>query len=89
MKPRVKYAANLRPVNGERAGAMSPADFNRILEKLDLSQVAAARLLDVNERTVRRWATGDSPVLPTVARFLRFLARAKISPVKVMETLAE
>jgi hypothetical protein len=49
---------------------------------------AQLRLLGVNERTARRWATGDYPIPPPAARFLRYLARAKISPIAVMETLA-
>lgn len=71
-----------------RADAMPADEFNRVLEELGLSQNAAARLLGVNGRSVRRWAAGEAKVLPPAGRFLRYLARAKISPIKVMETLA-
>jgi DNA-binding transcriptional regulator YiaG len=62
-------------------------EFNRLLDELGLGQMAAARLLGVNGRTVRRWAAGKANVLPSAARFLRFLVKAKISPITVMETL--
>lgn len=82
-----KFTAHLTPIEPD-PDAMSPDDLARVLEQLELSQTAAARLLGVDERTMRRWIVGHYPVSPTAARFLRFLARAKISPITVMETLA-
>jgi DNA-binding transcriptional regulator YiaG len=81
------FTPHLTPADPERVDAMSEAEFNRLLDELGLSQMAAARLLGVNARTIRRWAAGEADVLATAARFLRFLVRAKISPVTVMETL--
>jgi DNA-binding transcriptional regulator YiaG len=66
---------------------MTPTEFATVIEELGLSQQAAARLLGINERTPRRWMEGV-PIPQPVARFLRFLLRAKISPMTVMETLA-
>jgi DNA-binding transcriptional regulator YiaG len=89
-KPRSRpaFTPHLTPVTRiVQPDAMSADEFNDLLRRLKLSQSAAARLLGVNGRTVRRWATGDTPILPVAARFVRFLARAKISPITVMETL--
>jgi DNA-binding transcriptional regulator YiaG len=90
-KPRSRpaFTLHLTPVARiVQPDAMSAEEFVDLLGALKLSQNAAARLLGVNERTVRRWAAGDTPILPVAARFVRFLARAKISPITVMETLA-
>ena len=46
---------------------MSPQQFRDVLRRLRLSQVQAARRLSVNERTVRRWAAGDSRIPESVA----------------------
>jgi len=87
-KPR-QFTPHLTPVGRRRRNPddMTAAEFLAVIEELELSQTAAARLLGVNERTPRRWIEG-TPVPAPVARFLRFLVRAKISPVTVMETLA-
>jgi DNA-binding transcriptional regulator YiaG len=66
---------------------VSPAEIRRLLHDLDLSQVDAAALLGVNDRTMRRWTSGSALILPVAARFLRFLAKEKISPVTVMKLL--
>lgn len=44
---------------------MSPGEFRRILARLGLSQVDAARLLGVNERTIRRYLQGDHTLTRT------------------------
>jgi DNA-binding transcriptional regulator YiaG len=88
-RSRPAFTAHLTPIAGEPpSDAMSPEEFAEILEQLNLSQLAVGRLLGVDARTPRRWAMGQVPIQPPVARFLRFLARAKISPVFIMETLA-
>jgi len=51
---------------------MTPAAYREALDTLGLSQLAAARLLGVNGRTSRRWAS-DRDVLPPAARFLQYL----------------
>jgi DNA-binding transcriptional regulator YiaG len=72
-----------------RGDVMPREELERILRQLKLSQSAAGRLLGVDERNVRRWLAGEYPVFPPAARFLRFLVGAKISPITVMETLAQ
>jgi DNA-binding transcriptional regulator YiaG len=36
---------------------MTPEELRAILKELDLSQLAAARFLGVNERTLRHWVS--------------------------------
>jgi DNA-binding transcriptional regulator YiaG len=52
---------------------MTPEQYRAAIEQLGLSQVAAAKLLGVDERTSRRWANGERDVPPPAARFLRYL----------------
>lgn len=52
---------------------MTPDEYRTALESLDLSQVGAARLLGVDERTSRRWAIGERPIPGPAERFLRYL----------------
>lgn len=52
---------------------MTPDEYRETIEKLGLSQVAAARLLGVDDRTSRRWASGERDVPPPAQRFLRYL----------------
>jgi hypothetical protein len=58
---------------------MTPAQYRDALARLDLTQVAAARLLGINDRTSRRWAQygahGTSEIL------LRLLLTGRIKPV--------
>jgi len=44
------------------AAAHRGANVERLLEKAGLSQRGAARALEINERTMRRYCAGDSPV---------------------------
>lgn len=52
---------------------MTPDEYRSTIETLGLSQVAAARLLGVDERTSRRWANGERDIPPRADRFLRYL----------------
>jgi DNA-binding transcriptional regulator YiaG len=52
---------------------MTPDEYRTIIERLGLSQVAAAHLLGVDARTSRRWASGERDIPPPAQRFLRFL----------------
>jgi DNA-binding transcriptional regulator YiaG len=67
---------------------MPAREFNRILGRLDLSLLAAAELLGVNDRTLRRWPSGAYPITPPAARFLCFLARTGRSPAGVMKLIS-
>jgi DNA-binding transcriptional regulator YiaG len=68
---------------------MTPVEYRAARTTLDLSHSAAARLLGVDARTSRRWEDGTRDVLPTAARFLRFLIVRKIKPAAVHRALGE
>ena len=53
---------------------MTPDELRAQLDRLGLTQVGAARLLDVDERTVRRWATGNVPIPRAVEMLLPLLS---------------
>ncbi len=67
---------------------MTPEEYRETLAALELSQLGAARLLGVNDRTARRWALGEAEIPPPAARFLLFLRGAKIPPDRVLKVLA-
>jgi hypothetical protein len=52
---------------------MTKDDYRAALVVLDLSQVAAAKFFRVNERTSRRWASGDQDVAPITERQIRMM----------------
>lgn len=52
---------------------MTPDEYRETIEKLGLTQSAAARLLGVDDRTSRRWACGERDIPPPAQRFLRYL----------------
>jgi len=58
---------------------MTPDEYRAAIERLGLSQIAAARLLGVDERTSRRWACGEREVPPPAQRFLRYLIATRRS----------
>jgi hypothetical protein len=53
---------------------VTPAKLQKLLDAAGLSQRAAARALDINERTMRRYVAGDQ-VIPRVVEYaLRWVA---------------
>ena len=66
---------------------MTADQYRNALAALDLSQVGAARLLGVDERTSRRWANGERDIPPPAERFLLFMIRAGIAPASVIRVL--
>jgi hypothetical protein len=60
---------------------MTPAQYRDALARLDLTQVAAARLLGIDDRTSRRWAQygthGPSEIL------LRLLLTGRLRPADI------
>ena len=65
---------------------MNHKQYREAIERLGLSQVAAARLLQVDPRTSRRWASGETKVPWTVAVVLEYLAKERTR--LAMEALA-
>ena len=57
---------------------MTGEDFRAALETLSLTQGGAARFLDVDERTVRRWVTDGPP--RSVELLLRLIQRHELNP---------
>jgi DNA-binding transcriptional regulator YiaG len=58
---------------------VTPKQFNAALDSVGLSQVAAAKMFNANDRTVRRWALGERGIPPTVCILLRLLLSHKIT----------
>lgn len=66
---------------------MTASDYREILARLELTQIQAARLLGVDERTSRRWAIGERAVPPPAARFLRYLLLTNRSAAQAVRLL--
>lgn len=49
---------------------MTPDEFCREMDRLGLTQLGAAELMGVNDRTIRRWMRGERPIPPLVSTFL-------------------
>jgi DNA-binding transcriptional regulator YiaG len=56
---------------------MTKNQYRAMLERLELTQAAAAAVLGVDARTSRKWANGERPVDETAARFLTYLANTQ------------
>jgi DNA-binding transcriptional regulator YiaG len=52
---------------------MTPKQFNAALERLVLTQVGAAKLLGLTDRTVRNYAAGATPIPEATAKLLQLL----------------
>ena len=52
---------------------MSPSHLRAILERLSLSQMDAARFLEVDGRTMRRWISGEVIIPKSVQIVFRLL----------------
>jgi DNA-binding transcriptional regulator YiaG len=64
-----------------RSGSnMTHTQFEAARNKLGLTQAQVGRLVDVEPRTVRRWAAGEQPVPVGVAMIMRLLIKHNISP---------
>jgi plasmid maintenance system antidote protein VapI len=53
---------------------MTALQLQRLLDRAGLSQRGAAKALEINERTMRKYVSGDSPIPKTVELALRWLA---------------
>lgn len=61
---------------------MSPDQLIATLKRLGLSQSGAARILEVDPRTVRRWVAGDGPIPKTVEMALLWIESQHPAPTK-------
>ncbi len=58
---------------------MTANQFRLALDRLQLSQLEAARLFKSNGRTVRRWAIGERSVPTTVEIVIKLMLAGKIT----------
>jgi hypothetical protein len=56
---------------------MNAEQLVSLLKKIGVSQRGAARLIDINERTMRKYVSGDAPIPRTVALALERLRMAR------------
>ena len=68
---------------------MTPDEYRTALERLGLTQTAAAQLLGVDARTSRRWACGERDIPPPAVRFLRYLMLSKKTGAHAMRLLGD
>lgn len=54
---------------------MSAADYRDALQRLGLTQAAAARLIGVDARTSQKWALGERRVPSAVIKLLAYIER--------------
>jgi hypothetical protein len=64
---------------------MTKDDYRAVLEALGLSQVAAAKVLGIADRTSRAYALGERPVPEPVALALRLLMEKQRKKRRVRE----
>ena len=62
---------------------MTPKQYIDAIARLGLSQRGAGRFLGVDERTSRRWVSGDSAIPESVSKLLRLMIRLNLNPVDV------
>lgn len=58
---------------------MTPKQFTAAIAKLGLSQVGAAKLLGITDRTARRYVAGDCEIPEPTAKLLRLALSGKIT----------
>ena len=59
---------------------MTSKQFNKALTLLGYTQVGFARQLEIGERSVRRWASGQWPVPVPIAMLLNLMLATKSNP---------
>jgi DNA-binding transcriptional regulator YiaG len=72
--------------------SMTADQYRHIIVRLGLSQIAAARLLGVDERTSRRWANDERDIPAPAVRFLQYLIATKKTgeqATKVLDTYTQ
>ncbi len=56
---------------------MTAKQLQRLLDNAELSQRGTARELELNERTMRRYVSGDQPIPRVVEFAVRYLIHTK------------
>ena len=52
---------------------MTAIQLQRLLDRAGISQRGAAKMLDINERTMRKYCAGDAAIPRTVELAVKFL----------------
>jgi DNA-binding transcriptional regulator YiaG len=68
---------------------MTNVEYREAIAALGLSQRRAAKLLGVDERTSRKWASGETAISPPAARFLAYLVATGATGSEAMQVLAK
>jgi hypothetical protein len=63
-----------------RFSNMTADHYRRLLDATGLTQVSAGRFFGYDERTARRWATGELPVPIAVAYLLELMEAFDLTP---------
>lgn len=63
-----------------RRHSVTAAEYRRVRQRLGLSNYAFARMLGVHLRTAQRYEAGESPIPPTLALLLRYMAHYGAPP---------
>lgn len=64
---------------------MSLEEYRESIQALGMTFTGAGRFFRVDERTVRRWATGELSIPFAVSLLLRLMLAKGLSPEKVLE----
>jgi hypothetical protein len=59
---------------------MTGSEYRDAIARLNLSQVGAAQLFGVNQRTSRRWIADEAPIPTSVALLLKIMIKHRLSP---------
>jgi transcriptional regulator with XRE-family HTH domain len=62
---------------------MTTKEFRAVLDKLGLTQAAAARLLGADARTFRRYALDETNIPQALALLLRLMVAGKVAPADI------
>lgn len=62
---------------------MTPNQYRAAIEKIGLSQRSAGTFLGVDERSSRRWASGEAEIPEAVGKLLRLMVKLGLSPDEV------
>jgi plasmid maintenance system antidote protein VapI len=58
-------------------GTMTGAELRELLEQSGLTQAGFARALGLQDRTIRKFLSGEAAILPTVAFAIRWVTMRK------------
>lgn len=68
---------------------MTPAEFDRAIATLGLTQVRAAGMFNVNDRTCRRWVLGEVAIPDHIESILRIMVHGNIDPAKAGDIVGD